>query len=572
MLGASVAHADVPTAVNYQGTLYEQNAPANGAYDIQFALYADESSGTALAAIDVPDVSVEQGTFLVDIGELFAAAPSARFIEVSVKRPEDAEYDTLPRVRLGSVPFALRAGVADAVDWSGVTNKPQSLAGETGANGALGPQGPAGALGPQGPAGADGAAGLQGLAGADGAAGLQGLAGALGPQGPAGADGAAGPEGLAGLNGKPGQSVIATALDIGDTDCPDGGVLVTSGLKETRLCNGEVGAPGLAGESVVGLTLDVGDEHCDAGGLQVSVGAVTTYLCNGLDGSPGPAGKDGNPGKNGPQGPQGLAGNEGAVGPEGPQGPVGNDGPAGKDGNPGKNGSEGPQGIAGKDGAVGSQGPAGLNGLDGAVGPLGPQGPAGLNGLDGAVGPMGPQGPAGLNGLDGAMGPMGPQGPAGNDGVQGPEGVQGELGPKGTDGISGTSGIVATASFSGFIASLFGGSDNYEFAGGIVNATTSVGQRLTAAASGSMGLAIETAPIQAFVDICYRDVLGGPMLPFAGNNATLYRFASETGTYAAAGSVLPGAGNWIVGLCVKNPSSTSIKENDFANGWVQVTN
>ncbi|MEY4545390.1 MAG: hypothetical protein RL685_1585, partial [Pseudomonadota bacterium] len=171
LLATAMAQANVPEVVNYQGTLYEQNAPVNGTYDVQFALYAEETGGVALAVIEVPDVAVQQGTFVVDIHELFVTAPDGRFLEVSVKRVEDLEYDTLPRVKLGSTPFALLAGVASAVDWSNVTNKPALLAGEQGSAGPQGPAGVAGAVGPQGPAGIDG------------------VAGAVGPQGPAGIDG-----------------------------------------------------------------------------------------------------------------------------------------------------------------------------------------------------------------------------------------------------------------------------------------------------------------------------------------------------------------------------------------------
>lgn len=322
---AAVAHADAPDAVNYQGMLYAQYAPANGSYDLQFALYADESGGTPWAVIDSPQVPVEQGVFRVDISELLAAAPLARFLEVSVQPAQGAEPDTLPRLKLGSASFA-------------------------------------------------------------------------------------------------------------------------SGTEAASVA---------------------------------------------------------------PLAPRAL--------------PV----------------------LAGRDGARGPMGPRGLPGTAGAQGPAG---------SDGAMGPLGPQGP---------------QGVAGDEGAAGPQGIQGPAGPSGSNGASG---IVATGSFSGLINTIAASSSAYVFAGGTATVTTTAGQRLTATAVGPMGLAAASAVQNGIVDVCYQPSAGGTISNFAGGSYMLHRFGPQRTPYAAAGSVVPGANTWKVGLCVRNTGAVAITDNDYSNGWVQVTN
>ncbi|MGD0166086.1 MAG: hypothetical protein ABSC51_02195 [Gaiellaceae bacterium] len=43
-------------------------------------------------------------------------------------------------------------------------------------------------------------------------------------------------------------------------------------------------------------------------------------------------------------------------------------------------------------------------------------------------------------------------------------------------------------------------------------------------------------------------------------------------TFAAAASVVPGAGTWNVGFCVLNEEGAAINNTGSVNGWVQVTN
>ena len=92
------------------------------------------------------------------------------------------------------------------------------ITGNTGAQGARGPQGAAGdkgETGPQGPKGATGAIGPQGPQGAKGATGPrgpQGATGATGPQGPTGPKGDKGATGAQGPTGASGKGIKSTAI------------------------------------------------------------------------------------------------------------------------------------------------------------------------------------------------------------------------------------------------------------------------------------------------------------------------------------------------------------------------
>ena len=122
---------------------------------MQFHLYADESTPTALAKLET-DVQVTQGMFSVEVGSLFENTVPPVFLELAVRGPTDTAFDVLPRVMIASVPYAQRAATADAVDWTNVQNVPPLIPGATG------PQGPPGATGASGPPGAAGATGPQG--------------------------------------------------------------------------------------------------------------------------------------------------------------------------------------------------------------------------------------------------------------------------------------------------------------------------------------------------------------------------------------------------------------------------
>jgi hypothetical protein len=216
-------------------------------------------------------------------------------------------------------------------------------------------------------------------------------------------------------------------------------------------------------------------------------------------------------------------------------------------------GPQGPQGPAGNAGATGPQGPAGPQGPTGAQGPAGPQGPTGA------------QGPQGFQGNPGATGATGPAGPAG------PVGATGPAGP------AGATGIVTTATFAGLVGSIVGAA-TFAFAGPTATVTTTANQRLTATAEAPLGFAVGVTDSTAAIDICFRPAAGGTLTNFAGGNYSDHGIVAERRSYSATGSVIPGAGTWAVGLCVANRDAagtanpSAISNNDYVNGWVQVTN
>jgi hypothetical protein len=107
--------------------------------------------------------------------------------------------------------------------------------------------------------------------------------------------------------------------------------------------------------SVTAVNLSVGDSNCPAGGVELTSISGVDYVCNGEAGATGPQG---------PIGPTGAIGATGPTGAAGPQGPSGVTGPEGPHGPAGATGPQGPQGQQGPMGATGPQGPAGLSARD----------------------------------------------------------------------------------------------------------------------------------------------------------------------------------------------------------------
>ncbi len=105
---AIVAHAQ-STAFTHQGRLTDNNAAANGAYDLQFALFDALTGGAQQGAtITRDDVAVSNGVFTVQLD--FGAAPftgAVRWLQISVR----AGAFTLlnPRQPLSATPYAVRS-------------------------------------------------------------------------------------------------------------------------------------------------------------------------------------------------------------------------------------------------------------------------------------------------------------------------------------------------------------------------------------------------------------------------------------------------------------------------------
>ena len=235
----------------------------------------------------------------------------------------------------------------------------------------------------------------------------------------------------------------------------------------------------------------------------------------------------------------------------------------GADGLPGMNGAQGPKGDTGAPGAKGDPGPVASAGPAGPAGPAGADGADGADGTDGAAGPAGPAGPAGSStgvpGADGAPGPIGPAGPAGPPGPAGPTGSGGPPGP---------AGLVATHKISGFISPVTAAEGVWQFLGTQATVTTTSTQRLTSAAM--VPIATTGPPSTIKLDVCYQPGAGGAVNPFSGGAFSFVAITQTRVAQSVAGTLVPGAGTWKVGACAQ--TTTALDNNDFVNGYVQVTN
>jgi hypothetical protein len=112
--GGISAQSPVGTAFTYQGRLNDGGSPANGTYDFLFYMYDAQSDGNFLSNYGVPNLTVTDGYFTVqlDFGS-GAFTGEARWLEILVRESGQADYTTLsPRVPLLAVPYAhsLRPG------------------------------------------------------------------------------------------------------------------------------------------------------------------------------------------------------------------------------------------------------------------------------------------------------------------------------------------------------------------------------------------------------------------------------------------------------------------------------
>jgi hypothetical protein len=120
------------SAFTYQGKLTDNGSPANGNYDLQFALYDSPNGGAQVGQTQTAtNVSVSGGVFTTSLDFGPAAFPGAvRFLEISA-RPSGAGPFTLltPRQKLSSTPYAVRslnASNADSLGGIIASNYPQT--------------------------------------------------------------------------------------------------------------------------------------------------------------------------------------------------------------------------------------------------------------------------------------------------------------------------------------------------------------------------------------------------------------------------------------------------------------
>jgi hypothetical protein len=128
---SAAALAALPTAFTYQGRLTDAGAPANGAYDLRFTLYAgDARQGDAVVR---EDVAVAGGLFTVtlDFGADVFAGGAARHLAIGV-RPgaSTGEFTALePRQPITATPYAVRTVSAARADRASVAEDAEKLGG-----------------------------------------------------------------------------------------------------------------------------------------------------------------------------------------------------------------------------------------------------------------------------------------------------------------------------------------------------------------------------------------------------------------------------------------------------------
>lgn len=129
---AGLTGQSLGSAFTYQGQLKERGQPASGLYDLQVCLFDGPSGPIPLTcAQDFDDVPVEGGLFEITLN--FGSAPfigQQRYLELRVRAGASGSGYTIltPRQLVRPAPEALRANVASAAPWSGLTGVPEGFA------------------------------------------------------------------------------------------------------------------------------------------------------------------------------------------------------------------------------------------------------------------------------------------------------------------------------------------------------------------------------------------------------------------------------------------------------------
>ena len=107
------------SAFTYQGKLTDAGAPANGNYDLRFALFDNLAGGAQVGATQtVNTVAVSAGIFTVSLdfgANAFSGAN--RFLEIGVRTAGGGAFTVLaPRQPISSTPYAIRSANATTAD------------------------------------------------------------------------------------------------------------------------------------------------------------------------------------------------------------------------------------------------------------------------------------------------------------------------------------------------------------------------------------------------------------------------------------------------------------------------
>src|SRR2546422_1189821 len=100
------------TAFTYQGRLTDGGTPANGNYDLQFALWDSLSGGSQIGGTQaVSTIAVSSGVFFVTLDFGANAFPGAnRFLEIISRMSGAGSYTLLfPRLPITFNPYTIRS-------------------------------------------------------------------------------------------------------------------------------------------------------------------------------------------------------------------------------------------------------------------------------------------------------------------------------------------------------------------------------------------------------------------------------------------------------------------------------
>src|SRR2546429_9162187 len=117
LFGSTTARAQ-SSSFTYQGRLTDGGIPANGNYDLQFALFDSLSGGAQVGSTQALNtVPVSNGVFTVSLDFGASSFPGAsRFLEISA-RPTGGSFTLLtPRQQVTSTPYAIRSANASSAD------------------------------------------------------------------------------------------------------------------------------------------------------------------------------------------------------------------------------------------------------------------------------------------------------------------------------------------------------------------------------------------------------------------------------------------------------------------------
>lgn len=138
-----------------------------------------------------------------------------------------------------------------------------------------------------------------------------------------------------------------------------------------------------------------------------------------------------------------------------------------------------------------------------------------------------------------------------------------------TNATTAANGIFTTRTFVGSASTVQGNATAYVWVGNPSSVTTTASQTLVGVGEVPLG---STKGTSFALGLCYQPSAGGTIRNFAGANFTLAQAPAGSSNlpYTAAFAIAPGAGDWSVGLCVRNSGANPLDSNGFVNGWVQV--